>query len=99
MSQQNRRHWTPQEKMSIVEEARKGGLPVSEVCRRHGIAPTLFYDWERRIIAGALTGLRSDQPKKRSKLKDDLESENQRLKSIIAEIAEENLKLKKGLWP
>ena len=36
---------TPEEKWQIVQEGIKSGN-VSETCRRHGIAPNLFYRWK-----------------------------------------------------
>lgn len=99
MSESTRRRWTPQEKLRIVEEARKGGTSVSEVCRRHGIAPTMFYEWERKIKDGALLGLKSPKPPKPGPKPEELQAEIIRLKGIIAEIAEENLRIKKGQWP
>jgi transposase-like protein len=35
---------SPEEKWQIVQEGIKSGN-VSETCRRHGIAPNLFYRW------------------------------------------------------
>jgi transposase-like protein len=98
MSDGRRRHRTPQEKLQIVEEARRGGLSVSEVCRKHGVAPTAFYEWEQRIREGSLTNLQRDEPRRRLTKAEELEAEIARLKGVIAEIAEENLRLKKGLW-
>ena len=36
---------TPEEKWQIMQEGIKSGK-VSETCRRHGIAPNLFYRWK-----------------------------------------------------
>ena len=48
---------SPEEKWQIVQEGIKGGN-VSETCRRHGIAPNLFYRWrdEAEIWAGPAMG-------------------------------------------
>jgi transposase-like protein len=35
---------SPEEKWQVVQEGIKSGN-VSETCRRHGIAPNLFYRW------------------------------------------------------
>ena len=43
---------TPEEKWQIVQEGIKGGN-VSETCRRHGIAPNLFYRWKDEAEQGA----------------------------------------------
>ena len=39
------RRSNPEEKWQIVQEGLKSG-DVSETCRRHGIAQTLFYRWK-----------------------------------------------------
>jgi transposase-like protein len=36
---------TPEEKWQIMQEGIKSGK-VSETCRRHGMAPNLFYRWK-----------------------------------------------------
>ena len=47
---------TPEEKWQIVQEGMKGGN-VSETCRRHGIAQTLYYRWKDEAEAGAKAAL------------------------------------------
>jgi transposase-like protein len=51
---------SPEEKWQIVQEGVKSGN-VSETCRRHGIAPYLFYRWkdEAEQRAAAAPGGRS----------------------------------------
>ena len=57
MSERKRSRYTPQEKMEIIDEVRKKGSPVSEVCRRHGISVSLFYEWERKVKEATVTSL------------------------------------------
>jgi transposase len=47
---------SPQEKWQIVQEGIKSGN-VSETCRRHGIAPNLFYRWKDEAEQGAKAAL------------------------------------------
>ena len=47
---------TPEEKWQIVQEGIKNGN-VSETCRRHGIAPNLFYRWKDEAEQGAKAAL------------------------------------------
>src|SRR6476620_5731347 len=47
---------TPQEKWQIVQEGVKSGN-VSETCRRHGIAQTLYYRWKDEAEQGAKAAL------------------------------------------
>jgi hypothetical protein len=42
---------SPEEKWQIVQEGIKSGN-VSETCRRHGIAPNLFYRWKDEAETG-----------------------------------------------
>ena len=51
MSEQKRRKWTPKEKLRIVLTCLQPGLEISEVCRREGINPTMFYNWKKRLLA------------------------------------------------
>ena len=99
MSKQNRRVWQPEQKLQIVEEARQTGQGVSEVCRRHQIAPTLFYQWERQARAGALSALRPQKPGRKPAAETErLEAELTRLRTAITELTLENLELKRGPW-
>ena len=47
MSRQ-RRNFTGKEKMAILREHLVEKVPISEVCDRHGVQPTLLYQWSRR---------------------------------------------------
>ncbi len=98
--QRPRRQFTAEGKLKIVREARLGNIPISQVCARYDISPTLFYQWERRANAGARTALQA-QPRGRKKLRpaeEELSAEITHLREIIAELSSENLQLKKGRW-
>lgn len=47
---------SPEEKWQIVQEGIKSGN-VSETCRRHGLAPNLFYRWKDEAEQGAKAAL------------------------------------------
>lgn len=99
-SVRNRRRWTAAEKLSILEEARQSGQSISEVCRRHQIAPGQFYLWERQARQGALTALSNSKPGRRAPdPTEPLQAQVLRLQAVIAEISAENLDLKRGFWP
>jgi putative transposase len=61
--------------LSILKQA-EGGVPVSELCREHGISSATFYNW-RSKYGGMDASLM-----KRLK---ELEAENRRLKKMSAE--------------
>jgi transposase len=56
MSRKPRVDRSPEEKWQIVQEGIKSGN-VSETCRRHGIAPNLYYRWKDEAEQGAKAAL------------------------------------------
>lgn len=66
--------------MAILGEG-EAGLPVAEVCRKHGISNATYYQWKSKYADMSVGEL------KRVK---DLEAENSRLKRMYAELALEN---------
>jgi transposase len=54
MTARSRRRRTAEEKLEVLQEARRAGQMVSEVCRRHQVAPGQFYAWEKQARQGAL---------------------------------------------
>jgi len=53
---ERRRRWSYQEKVRIVEETTEPGVTVSEVARRHGLAPSVVFTWRRLAREGCLGG-------------------------------------------
>src|SRR5438552_14578111 len=100
MSSTDRRRWTAEDKLSILEEARQTGQSISEVCRRHQVAPGQFYAWERQVRQAALKALSNSKPgRKAPDPAEPLQAQILRLQAVVAEISAENLDLKKGFWP
>jgi transposase len=103
-SKRSRRHYTAEQKAEILKEHLVDKVPVSEVCNKHQLQPSVFYDWLKQVqgnLVGALTTPTSAGPSKREK---ELAAENAQLKarlakkdSVIAEIAAEYTQLKKEL--
>jgi transposase-like protein len=95
-----RRQFSAETKLQILKEVRTANLPVSQVCERYQISPTLFYQWEKVADRAAHTALQG-QPKGRKKLRpteEALLAEVHRLREVIAELSAENLQLKRGRW-
>ena len=63
----------------------EAGIPMAEVCRRHGISSATFYKWKSKF--GGLEV--SEARRLRS-----LEEENSRLKKLLAEAMLDNAVLK-----
>ena len=80
-----------QEPRIIAEAVRKvadDGVPVAEICARYGITERTFYRWKLKSTNGSLA---EDQ------LLQQIEEENLRLKTLVADLILENRALKAQL--
>lgn len=46
-----RRNCSGAEKMAILREHLIENVPISKVCEKHGLQPTVFYGWQKRLLA------------------------------------------------
>ncbi len=60
-SVQRRRRWPTAEKIRLVEETMQPGMAVSYVARRAGVAPSLLFNWRRRMLEGGLQAVQADE--------------------------------------
>jgi len=96
-----KRRFTADEKLRVLEEARQPGASVSETCRRHGIAASVFYRWEAQMREGARRAL-GEEPGGRKAGKEQAELERLREQlarkdNVIAELTEALIQEKRGL--
>src|SRR5712671_4765792 len=89
-----RKRWSATEKLRIVLEGLEPGVEVSDLCRRAGVNPTLYYQWKRTLL-GAGERIFEKRQNKPTAREERLSSELSRAKDVIAEITAENLDLKK----
>ena len=45
-----RRKFSAEEKIRIILEGLRGEETISELCRREGIAPTVYYKWSKSFL-------------------------------------------------
>jgi transposase len=57
-----RKHYTPEEKVAILRRHLLEQVPISELCGRHGLQPTVFYRWQKEFFEN---GAAAFQPKAR----------------------------------
>ena len=96
-SVQRRRRWSAGEKQSIVKETYQPGWSVSAIASKYGIAPSQLFYWKRKIEAGALTAVGSEESLvPESELKKALEG-TRRLERLIGRLTEENDVLKEAV--
>jgi transposase len=94
-----RRTFSPEEKVAIVLEGLRGDTQLSAVCRRYGITTNQFYQWRDKLKGAAKEAFsRRGRPAGNGEV-ERMKEEIARKDGIIAEITEEILKVKKGLWP
>ena len=73
--------------MGILKQA-EGGVPVSELCREHGMSSASFYKWRAKF--GGMDASMVSQMK-------TMADENRRLKRMYAEMSMQNDLLKEAL--
>ena len=93
-----RRKWTPAQKLQIVLETLQSDRKLAQICRREGVSPNLVYQWRKQLLASAEVVFTPKRNTGRDPQREQLETENRRMKNVIAEITAENLDLKKTRW-
>ncbi len=103
MSANSRRHFTPDEKVAILRRHLLENVPVSQLCEQHGIAPSVFYHWQREFFENghrAFTGngkrAHRAETAQQDKI-DRLEAKLRKKDEVLAELMEEHVTLKKSL--
>jgi transposase len=92
-----RRKYTAEEKIRIVLEGLKGEVSISELCRREGIVSNLYYRWSKDFLEAGKKRLQGDTVREATSSEvNDLRSENEQLKQLVAELSLDNRLLKKS---
>ena len=56
-----RRHYTPEQKRALLDEAIRPGASVSEVARKYGVAPSMLFQWKRVMDDATKKGLKANE--------------------------------------
>jgi transposase len=76
----------------------RGEDTVAELCRREGISQSLYYSWSKEFMEAGKSRLAGDTKRQaNSQDVEDLRSENEQLKQVVAELLLKNRVLKKSL--
>lgn len=92
-----RRKFSADEKIRIVLEGLRGEKSISEICRREGIAASVYYKWSKAFLEAGKNGLTKDTL--RDATSDEVKkfkSENEQLKQSLAEAILEVQRYKKS---
>ena len=56
-----RRKFSAEEKIRIVLEGLRGEIPISELARREGIAPSIYYRWSKAFLEAGKKACKSQK--------------------------------------
>lgn len=93
-----RKQYSAEEKIRIVLEGLRGEHSIAELCRREGIAQSLYYAWSKEFLEAGKRRLSGDTA--RDATTDEVKSlrrEASDLKEALAETLLENRLLKKSM--
>jgi len=96
-----RRQYFAEEKVKLLRLHLVEGQPISAICDKHQIHPTLFYQWQKTFFEnGAAAFDRSPRPRRvdlGSQRIQQLEAKLKRKDEVIALVTEELVRTKKDL--
>ena len=93
-----RRKFSADEKIRIVLEGLRGEIAISELCRREGIAASVYYKWSKAFLGAGKNGLTRDTLRDASTSEvQHLKAENNDLKKAVAELTLDVIRYKKSL--
>ncbi|MFC7066281.1 IS3 family transposase [Brucella rhizosphaerae] len=91
-----RKHYSYEDKIRIVLEGLRGEDSIAAICRREGIAESLYYSWSKEFLEAGKKRLAGDTA--RSATSDEVKAlrrESRDLKEALADVTLENRLLKK----
>jgi transposase len=93
-----RKQYSAEEKIRIVLSGLRGEDSIAELCRREGIAESLYYSWSKEFLEAGKKRLSGDTARQASSSEvTDLRREMRDLKEALAEQMLENRLLKKSM--
>ena len=98
IKRQTRRQFNSEEKIRIILEGLRGEDSIANLCRKEGIAPSIYYKWSKAFLEAGKRQLSGDTSREANREQvSDLRSENEQLKQLVAELSLKNRRLKKSL--
>jgi len=98
IKRKTRKHYSAEEKIKIVLAGLRGEESIAALCRREGIAESLYYSWSKEFLEAGKNRLAGDTARQATAPEvKDLRSEALALKEVVAELTLENRLLKKSM--
>jgi len=90
--------YSSEEKIRIVLSGLRGEHSIAELCRREGIAESLYYAWSKEFLEAGKRRLAGDTERQASSGEvKNLRQEMSGLKELVADLSLENRLLKKSM--
>ena len=94
-----RRHFSAEDKIRIVLDGLRGEDSIAELCRKEGIAQSLYYTWSKEFMEAGKRRLAGDTARAATTGEvQGLRRETSALKECVADLTLENRLLKKACW-
>jgi len=98
IKRRTRRKFTAEEKIRIVLNGLRGEESITDLCRKEGIHPTMYYKWSKAFLEAGKRQLNGDTIREASSNEvKELKDENDELKMLVAELSLRTRVLKKTL--
>ena len=93
-----RRHFSAEDKIRILLDGLRGEDSIAELCRKEGIAQSLYYTWSKEFMEAGKRRLAGDTARAATTGEvQDLRRETNALKECVADLTLENRLLKKSM--
>ncbi len=93
-----RKQYSAEEKIRIVLEGLRGEESIAALCRREGIAESLYYSWSKEFLEAGKKRLAGDTARQATSGEvKGLKREMRDMKELVAELLLENRLLKKSM--
>ena len=93
-----RKQYSAEEKIRIILDGLRGEDSVAALCRREGIAESLYYSWSKEFLGAGKKRLAGDTGRQATSGEvKDLKREMRDMKELVAELSLENRLLKKSM--
>jgi transposase-like protein len=100
MSKKKRKNYSSQEKVIILKQHLLEQVPISDLCDKYGLHPTVFYRWQKEFFeksANVFDQHRDGSSARLERKVSDLEAKLARKNEVLSELMEEHVALKKSL--
>ncbi len=93
-----RKQYSAEEKIRIILDGLRGEDSIAALCRREGIAESLYYSWSKEFLEAGKKRLAGDTGRQATSGEvKDLKREMRDMKELVAELSLENRLLKKSM--